>query len=555
MEREIVKDIMFLKMRSAPAGLADKQTALDLTDTLKANSARCVGLAANMIGVRKRMIIVQTPLAPIVMLNPRIISHSGKSYEAEEGCLSLEGTRKALRHETIEVEYFDMSMKRRTGTYSGFTACLRDSDGAVIASSVKTATTPVIVEAGKLVEMSTQIQKLPAPEGLEFLPDPFQGNATKLTFTWPRVGDEVSLWNNKTYELMLYRGSKPEDCTDANRVYSGSVLRKTFNVDRYLVDGNLRVSYSNLTPDTDYIFALRLYPQVDKEVDEVQNDEDGSRRGFAASDWVYKTAHTDAARTPKADLLFSMYFDNMVFGGDMPMRAYGFQPNNKQSAKPYYPLTSIYSNSDKVSYCNPDATIEADLIHNNQYPHDFVQNEATGFGLNPSWYGDVYDGARTRTLTVPAMDGDNNGGNLPNAWCGKSINPMPGMVRVGNNYSGEFWTPKIAKITGTRDITVEFDAAVYSPIPEVGEAATPDNNYFLFSCYNAGTVTAVSKGTVEDGLARVDLDGTAFKMTHYTVTVSGATSDTQLKFETYAFNPKAPNYGRFYLDNIEVKYK
>ena len=122
MEREIVKDIMFLKMRSAPAGLADKQTALDLTDTLKANSARCVGLAANMIGVRKRMIIVQTPLAPIVMLNPRIISHSGKSYEAEEGCLSLEGTRKALRHETIEVEYFDMSMKRRTGTYSGFTA-------------------------------------------------------------------------------------------------------------------------------------------------------------------------------------------------------------------------------------------------------------------------------------------------------------------------------------------------------------------------------------------------------------------------------------------------
>ena len=440
------------------------------------------------------------------------------------------------------------------GTYNGFTVSLRDTDGAVISSSVKIATTPVTVEPGKLVEMSNQIQKLPAPTGLEFVPDTFQGNATKLTFSWPRVGDEVSAWNNKTYELMLYKGSTPEDCTAGNRVYATSVLRKTFNVDKYLVDGKILVSYSNLTPDTDYIFALRLYPQVNKDVDEVQNDEDGSRRGFAASDWVYKTARTSAARTPKADLLFSMYFDNLTFGGDMPMRAYGFQPNNKQSAKPYYPVTSIYSNTDKVSFSNPDGTLEADLIHNNQYPHDFVQNESAGFGLNPSWYGDVYDGVRTRTLTVPAMDGDNNGGKLPDAWCGKSINPMAGMLRVGNNYSGELWTPKLTKIVGTRDIIVEFDAAVYCAVPNIGEAAEPtDADYFWFSCYNAGKVSAVSKGTVVDGVGRMDLSGTAFKMTHYTVTVTGATSDTQVKFESNGFNAKP--LGRFYLDNIEVKYK
>ena len=440
------------------------------------------------------------------------------------------------------------------GTYNDFTVSLIDTDGAVISSSSRKAAAPVTVEIGKLVEMSNQIQKLPAPTGLEFVPDTFQGNATKLTFSWPRVGDEVSAWNNKTYELMLYKGSTPEDCTAGNRVYATSVLRKTFNVDKYLVDGKILVSYSNLTPDTDYIFALRLYPQVNKDVDEVQNDEDGSRRGFAASDWVYLTAHTDKARTPKADLLFSMYFDNLTFGGDMPMRAYGFQPNNKQSAKPYYPVTSIYSNTDKVSFSNPDGTLEADLIHNNQYPHDFVQNESAGFGLNPSWYGDVYDGVRTRTLTVPAMDGDNNGGKLPDAWCGKSINPMAGMLRVGNNYSGELWTPKLSKIVGTRDIIVEFDAAVYCAVPNIGEAAEPtDADYFWFSCYNAGTVSAVSKGTVVDGVGRMDLSGTAFKMTHYTVTVTGATSDTQIKFESNGFNAKP--LGRFYLDNIEVKYK
>ena len=84
MERKIIKDVMFLKLKSSPAGKADIPTAIDLIDTLRANSSRCVGLAANMIGVRKNIIIVQTPAVPLVMMNPRMISHSEKCYEAEE---------------------------------------------------------------------------------------------------------------------------------------------------------------------------------------------------------------------------------------------------------------------------------------------------------------------------------------------------------------------------------------------------------------------------------------------------------------------------------------
>lgn len=122
MERKIVKDIMFLKLKSSPAGKADVPTAVDLIDTLRANSERCVGLAANMIGVRKNIIIVQTPVVPIVMMNPVMTSHSEESYEAEEGCLSLEGTRKTMRYESVEIEYCDMSMKRHKEKYSGFTA-------------------------------------------------------------------------------------------------------------------------------------------------------------------------------------------------------------------------------------------------------------------------------------------------------------------------------------------------------------------------------------------------------------------------------------------------
>ena len=122
MERKIVKDILFLRQSSSPAAKSDSGTADDLIDTLRANSENCVGLAANMIGIRKNIIIVQTQLAPIVMFNPKMLSHSAGTYESEEGCLSLEGTRKTLRYESVEIEYYDRDMKRDTGKFSGFTA-------------------------------------------------------------------------------------------------------------------------------------------------------------------------------------------------------------------------------------------------------------------------------------------------------------------------------------------------------------------------------------------------------------------------------------------------
>ncbi|MBR2176880.1 MAG: peptide deformylase [Clostridia bacterium] len=122
MEKKIVKDIMFLRQKSTPAAKGDMQTAIDLIDTLRANADICVGLAANMIGIKKNIIIVQTSFAPVVMINPVIIAHSDESYEAEEGCLSLEGTRKTTRWNNIEVEYSDMKFKRQKRTYSGFSA-------------------------------------------------------------------------------------------------------------------------------------------------------------------------------------------------------------------------------------------------------------------------------------------------------------------------------------------------------------------------------------------------------------------------------------------------
>ncbi len=122
MVKNIVRDIFFLRQRSHPASKADLSVATDLMDTLKANTEHCVGLAANMIGVRKNIIIVQTQLAPIVMFNPQMISHSQESYEAEEGCLSLDGTRKTLRYNSIEIEYYDRNFRKHKGTYTGFTA-------------------------------------------------------------------------------------------------------------------------------------------------------------------------------------------------------------------------------------------------------------------------------------------------------------------------------------------------------------------------------------------------------------------------------------------------
>ena len=118
MERPIMKDVLFLQQPSEPATEADKSLILDLQDTLNAHRNHCVGMAANMIGVKKRMIVVAMGFMPVVMINPEILSNSGE-YEAEEGCLSLEGTRKATRFREIEVKYQDPSFKWQKQKFSG----------------------------------------------------------------------------------------------------------------------------------------------------------------------------------------------------------------------------------------------------------------------------------------------------------------------------------------------------------------------------------------------------------------------------------------------------
>ena len=121
MIRPIVKDVLFLAQKSEPATKTDLLVGQDLMDTLKENADRCVGMAANMIGVKKRIIIVNIGLINIVMYNPVLIKKD-TPYETEEGCLSLTGTRKTTRYQNIEVEYFDSSWKKHRQKYSGWTA-------------------------------------------------------------------------------------------------------------------------------------------------------------------------------------------------------------------------------------------------------------------------------------------------------------------------------------------------------------------------------------------------------------------------------------------------
>lgn len=120
MVKQIVRDIFFLGQPSEPATQADLSVGRDLLDTLQANREACVGMAANMIGVKKNIIIVNMGLIDVVMFNPVIISRRGR-YETEEGCLSLEGVRKTTRYQEIEVEYYDSSWKKQRQKLSGWT--------------------------------------------------------------------------------------------------------------------------------------------------------------------------------------------------------------------------------------------------------------------------------------------------------------------------------------------------------------------------------------------------------------------------------------------------
>ena len=121
MEKPIVRDAFFLNQKSAEATKADLPVAQDLEDTLRANRDRCVGMAANMIGYRKNIIIVATGFADIVMINPVITKKTGK-YETEEGCLSLDGVRPCTRYKEIEVDYLDQNFEKKHGKFTDFTA-------------------------------------------------------------------------------------------------------------------------------------------------------------------------------------------------------------------------------------------------------------------------------------------------------------------------------------------------------------------------------------------------------------------------------------------------
>ena len=121
MVREIIRDETFLSQKAEPATLEDLPVAQDLLDTLTAHKDGCVGMAANMIGVCKRIIVFDNDGTYMVMLNPEVIKKSGP-YEAEEGCLSLTGTRKAKRWQSIKVQYQNEQFQTRFKTFTGWTA-------------------------------------------------------------------------------------------------------------------------------------------------------------------------------------------------------------------------------------------------------------------------------------------------------------------------------------------------------------------------------------------------------------------------------------------------
>ena len=121
MERSILKDPIFLSQKSAPATAEDLRVAEDLLETLAAHRDGCVGMAANMIGKAKRIIVFDNEGKYMTMFNPEIVK-CAVPYEAEEGCLSLEGLRKTKRYRTIKVRYQNERFQTRLRTFSGWTA-------------------------------------------------------------------------------------------------------------------------------------------------------------------------------------------------------------------------------------------------------------------------------------------------------------------------------------------------------------------------------------------------------------------------------------------------
>ena len=121
MIRDIMRDTFFLQQKSIPATPLDKPIAMDLLDTLKAHADECVGMAANMIGAAKCIIVVNLGPVNMVMFNPKIVKQKGP-YKTSEGCLSLVGQRDTTRFKKIEVEFQDMNFKKQKMNFSGFPA-------------------------------------------------------------------------------------------------------------------------------------------------------------------------------------------------------------------------------------------------------------------------------------------------------------------------------------------------------------------------------------------------------------------------------------------------
>ena len=121
MIRPVMRDSFFLAQKSSPATAEDLSTAQDLLDTLEAHKDGCVGMAANMIGVSRRVIAFDNEDVYMVMFNPEIVKSSGP-YTAEEGCLSLDGLRKAKRYRSIKVQYQNEQFQTWLRTFTGWTA-------------------------------------------------------------------------------------------------------------------------------------------------------------------------------------------------------------------------------------------------------------------------------------------------------------------------------------------------------------------------------------------------------------------------------------------------
>lgn len=122
MIRPINTELLSLQRKAEKATMADLPVVQDLLDTLNANAYRCVGMAANMIGVNKRIIVILLGGTAVAMLNPEIVKKAGAPYDTEEGCLSLTGTRPTRRYPTITVRYQDRNFKIHTQVFTGYTA-------------------------------------------------------------------------------------------------------------------------------------------------------------------------------------------------------------------------------------------------------------------------------------------------------------------------------------------------------------------------------------------------------------------------------------------------